>query len=156
MATSSKRRKTSKSKSLIRKVKSGGQNTLLTVVGFGLAHEASKYAGKLLNTADGGTTAGVLSSVKDYTIPGALVLLGIFAPEASSKYAKYLRPIGGGMAAYGGATALKQATGMSVLSGAPSLGMIHHYSEPHPVAMLNSYRFSELSNGLTPTRRVAL
>jgi len=155
MATSSKRRKTSKSKSLIRKVKSGGQNTLLTVVGFGLAHEASKYAGNLLNPASG-ATAGVLSNAKNYTIPGALVLLGIFAPEMSSKYAKYLRPIGGGMAAYGGATALKQATGMSVLSGTPSLGMLHRYTEPHPMAMLNNSRFPELSQGLTSIRRVAL
>jgi len=156
MATSSKRRKTSKSKSLIRKVKSGGQNTLLTVAGFGLAHEVSKYAGKLLNPAGNGTTSGVLSNAKSYTVPGALILLGIFAPELSSKYAKYLRPIGGGMAAYGGATALKQATGMSVLSGTPSLGMLHRYSEPHPIAMLNSSRFSEHTHGLTKTRRVAL
>lgn len=156
MATSSKRRRTSQSKSLIRKVKSGGQNTLLTVVGFGLAHEASKYAGKLLNPVDGGATAGILSNAKSYTIPGALVLLGIFAPEASSKYAKYLRPIGGGMAAYGGATALKQATGMSVLSGAPSLGMLNYYSEPHPVAMLNNSRIPQLSRGFTSTSRVAL
>jgi len=130
MATTKSRRTPSRSKSLVKKAKKGGEDTILMVFGLAAAHQLNKLAAKFLNpVASDAGTSGLPASVTKYATSGALVLLGVFAPELSGKYAKYLRPFGSGMAAYGGATAIKEATGASVLSG--QLGMLKHYREPH-------------------------
>jgi hypothetical protein len=132
MATTKSRRETSRyEKSIVKKARKGGEETLLMVFGLAAAHHLNKMANKFLNpvAAANVATSGLPENVTKYATSGALVLLGIFAPELSGKYSKYLRPFGSGMAAYGGATAIKEATGASVLSG--QLGMLKHYREPN-------------------------
>ncbi len=136
MATTTKKR-TSK-RVTVKKVQSGVINSFLTVGGLFLGHLLTQAADKVFAPAgNNDDNVSGIGNLKQFVSPLILLFSGIIGPEFTGDYAKYARPLGAGIAAYGGAKTIKEATGASVLSGTGNggFGLVGRYQDP-PAALI--------------------